>query len=136
MKGTLVYIQKTASYHLWELTSLGRGSLFPWVSLSEYQKYFPVLLHPLPCLFPTWSWAQGSLKTLGHQIFFGGNLFFFLIYVYLEDNHFTMLCLFLPYISMNQPSVQFSRSVVSDSLRTHGPQRARPPCPSPTPRVH
>ena len=33
-------------------------------------------------------------------------------------------------------SVQFSRSVVSDSLRPHGPQHARPPCPSPTPRVY
>ena len=28
---------------------------------------------------------------------------------------------------------QFSRSVVSDSLRPHGLQHARPPCPSPTP---
>ena len=33
-------------------------------------------------------------------------------------------------------SVQFSRSFVSDSLRLHGLQHARPPCPSPTPRVH
>ena len=33
-------------------------------------------------------------------------------------------------------SVQFSRSVVSDSLRTHGLQHARPPCSSPTPRVY
>ena len=33
-------------------------------------------------------------------------------------------------------SVQFSRSVMSDSLRPHGPQHARPPCPSPTPRVY
>ena len=32
-------------------------------------------------------------------------------------------------------SVQFSRSVVSDSLRPHESQHARPPCPSPTPRV-
>ena len=32
-------------------------------------------------------------------------------------------------------SVQFSRSVLSDSLRLHEPQHARPPCPSPTPRV-
>ena len=31
---------------------------------------------------------------------------------------------------------QFSHSVVSDSLRPHEPQQARPPCPSPTPRVH
>ena len=33
-------------------------------------------------------------------------------------------------------SVQFSRSVVSDSLQPHEPQHARPPCPSPTPGVH
>jgi len=33
-------------------------------------------------------------------------------------------------------SVQFSRSVVSDSLWPHEPQHARPPCPSPTPGVH
>ena len=34
------------------------------------------------------------------------------------------------------PSVQFSRSVMSDSLRPHESQHARPPCPSPTPRVY
>ena len=33
-------------------------------------------------------------------------------------------------------SVQFSRSVVSDSLRPHESQHAKPPCPSPTPGVH
>ena len=33
-------------------------------------------------------------------------------------------------------SVQFSRSVVSDSLQPHGLQHARPPCPSPVPRVY
>ena len=33
-------------------------------------------------------------------------------------------------------SVQFSRSVVSDALRPHESQNARPPCPSPTPGVH
>ena len=33
-------------------------------------------------------------------------------------------------------SVQFSHSVVSDSLRPHGLQHARPPCPSPTPEVY
>ena len=33
-------------------------------------------------------------------------------------------------------SVQFSRSVVSNSLRPHESQHARPPCPPPTPRVH
>ena len=33
-------------------------------------------------------------------------------------------------------SVQFSQSVVSDSLQPHELQHARPPCPSPAPRVH
>ena len=33
-------------------------------------------------------------------------------------------------------SVQSSHSVMSNSLRPHDLQHARPPCPSPTPRVH
>ena len=33
-------------------------------------------------------------------------------------------------------SVQFSRSIVSDSLQLHESQHARPRCPSPTPGVH
>ena len=33
-------------------------------------------------------------------------------------------------------SVQLSRSIVSNSLRPHELQHARPPCPSPAPRVH
>ena len=33
-------------------------------------------------------------------------------------------------------SVQFSCSVVSNSLWPHGLQHARPPCPSPTPRIY
>ena len=33
-------------------------------------------------------------------------------------------------------SVQFSRTVVSDSLQHHESQHAGPPCPSPTPRVY
>ena len=39
-------------------------------------------------------------------------------------------------IPLSLPSVQFSHSVVSDSLRPHESHHARPPCPSPTPRVH
>ena len=33
-------------------------------------------------------------------------------------------------------SVQFSRSLMSDSLRSQGPQYSRPSCPSPTPGVY
>ena len=40
------------------------------------------------------------------------------------------------YIYIYLSSIQFSHSVMSDSLWPHGPQHARPPYPSPTPRVY
>ena len=46
-----------------------------------------------------------------------------------EESSWSLLCLLFS-------SVQFSRSVMSDSLQPHGLQHARPPCPSPTLRVH
>ena len=39
-------------------------------------------------------------------------------------------------VTLQFSSVQFSRSVMSDSLRPCELQHARPPCPSPTPGVH
>jgi len=39
-------------------------------------------------------------------------------------------------VTGNLHSVQFSHSVVSNSLQPHESQHARPPCPSPTPGVH
>ena len=56
----------------------------------------------------------------------------------IPSNHLN-LCrplLLLSSIFSSISSVQFSRSVVSDSLRPHESQHARPPCPSPTPGVH
>ena len=44
------------------------------------------------------------------------------------------LCFYLSW--NNKASVQFSHSVMSDSLRPHESQHARPPCLSPTPGVH
>ena len=38
--------------------------------------------------------------------------------------------------SLKMINIKFSCSVVSNSLRLHGLQCARPPCPSPTPGVH
>ena len=40
------------------------------------------------------------------------------------------------FFTISAASVQFSRSVVSDSLRLHGLQPTRLPCPSPTPRAY
>ena len=42
----------------------------------------------------------------------------------------------LVWMSWHLSSIQFSRSVVSDSLQAHELQQARIPSPSPTPRVH
>ena len=44
--------------------------------------------------------------------------------------------LFLKISIITNCSVQFSGSVVSNSLRPHESQHTRPPCPSPSPRVH
>ena len=49
---------------------------------------------------------------------------------YFKSRLYQLLCMCL------FSSLQFSRSVVSNSLQPHGLQHARPPCPSPTPRVH
>ena len=38
--------------------------------------------------------------------------------------------------NLSRSSVQFSRSIMSDSLRPHESQHSRPPCQSPTPGVH
>ena len=46
------------------------------------------------------------------------------------------ITLLIPVNPKHKRSVQFSRSVVSDSLQHHEPQHYKPPCPSPTPRVH
>ena len=56
-----------------------------------------------------------------------------LLWLFCPVFHFR--CLHVHY-NLRNISVQFSRSVVSDSLRSHESQHARPPCPSPTPRVH
>ena len=48
-----------------------------------------------------------------------------------KDCHKTFICR-----KYSICSVQFSCSIVSDSLRPHGLQHTRPPCPSPTPGVH
>ena len=52
--------------------------------------------------------------------------------IYLALHHLA----FLRFLRLIWYSVQFGRSVMSDSLWPHGSQHAGPPCPSPTPGVH
>ena len=55
---------------------------------------------------------------------------------YSQQTRLYTLKLLAEYILSVLGSVQFSRLVVSNSLRPHEPQHARPPCPSPTPGVY
>ena len=59
------------------------------------------------------------------------------VYWYLKDFFFNFYkqCSNKTFVVMS-PSVQFSCSVVFNSLRPHELQHTRPPCPSPTPGVH
>ena len=59
--------------------------------------------------------------------------------VFNKSRNFFKKCFYINSYRCNhqkRPSVQFGHSVVSDSLRPHESQDARPPCPSPTPGVH
>ena len=54
----------------------------------------------------------------------------------LSSLYVNYFCLFVCFYLTSVQSVQFSRSVVSDSLRPHESQHTRPLCPSPTPGVY
>ena len=56
--------------------------------------------------------------------------------MHLHLQAFKVLQKMAKYYSVQFSSVQFSCSVVSESLQPHEPQHSRPPCPSPTPGVH
>ena len=59
-----------------------------------------------------------------------GSVYIFYLHVRIHP------AIYLRFVYFTVCSVQFSRSVVSDSLRPHELQHARPPCPSPTPGIH
>ena len=63
------------------------------------------------------------------------------MYTHMNVYMYTYVCVYVytntyMYIYVYMYLVQFSHSVVSDTLRPHELQHARPPCPSPTPGVH
>ena len=76
--------------------------------LLPWMSAYPTQVQPLP------SWAS---ETVAHT----------------EELRFSTHVLPHP---LPPSSVQFSRSVVSDSLQPNESQHARPPCPSPSPEVH
>ena len=92
------------------------------IDLHEVAKKFIEKSHVL-APFPKPSLMQ-YIKTKKLKWIQSKNLFRF------HNNIWTNFCVDL-YVS-----VQFSRSVVYDSLQPHESQHARPPCLSPTPGVH
>ena len=81
-----------------------------------------------------------SLFSTSGLAFFFTNLFFSQFWVFLITFccSVTQLCptlctLWTAAFQASLSSVQFSCSVISDSLRSHGLQHTRPPCPSPAP---
>ena len=78
--------------------------------------------------------VQGTLKSLLQNHSSKTSILrhsaFFIVQLpqYLKTNH--------KYSTVFTESEKVSRSVVSDSLQLHESQHSRPPCPSPTPRVH
>ena len=79
-------------------------------------------------------WNRVVLKknyTCNHNIFFSVSDFFNQHFYKFYPCHCVYCCVLSVLLCISP--VQFSSSVVSDSLWCHGPQLAWPPCPSPTP---
>ena len=86
-----------------------------YMILYMFQCHYPKSSHPLPL-------PQSSKHCSIHLCLFCSLAYRVIVTIFLN--------------SIYTHSVQFSRSVVFNSLRPHESQHARPPCPSPTPGVH
>ena len=102
-------------------------------SLSQHQGLFQWLgcSHHMAKVFQFW-YAQNLFFILNNISFLNIEIeLCFRMYRSLD-----CLIIFSYLIWLWHASVQFSGSVMSDSLWPHESQHARPPCPSPTPGVH
>ena len=98
------------------------SSPWPLSALRPALCLFCVFEYSLPQCYPVQCNSHLLISTLG----------FFPELGFLTASQSThLLC-----VNRQLSSVQVSRPVMSDSLRPHKLQHARPPCPSPTPGVH
>ena len=111
-------------HSLLDLFLLGQLLLVSFVDFFSSSKTLNVRVpRPLQFSILTCRWSQVykfHLHTMTHNLNFSQNSC--LLYTAFPLRWFS--------------SVQFSHSVVSDSLQPHESQHSRPPCPSPTPGVH
>ena len=130
-------------HSLWQEMSSSFVSLLP--NTAPNPEYYSMRIVELVCLL--FSDLLIFLTTLFGFLyeFFSFPAPYYILTVSLSAVSFSVcmcLCLQLvhsisaPHFHIQFSSVQFSRSVVSDSLWPHESQHARPPCPSPTPGVH
>ena len=85
-----------------------------------------------------WLWTVGKKQTTWFPVIAFSSTFLIIFF----QRYYSMITLCIMFalqiINVHYPfsSVQLSHSVVSDSLQPPESQHTRPPCPSPTPRVH
>ena len=101
------------------------------LSGHKYLSSFAMVLMCLFSVFPILLYSSPIATTFITSVmnYFNSFIISFLI-TSLSSNSFQILLIDW------SASVQFSHSVMSNSLRPHELQHARPPCPSPTPGVH
>ena len=107
-----------------------------WFALLAVQGTLQSLLQHHSSKVPILQHSAFFMVQLSHPYMTTGKTIALILW---EKVNFFMHCLLevvaeLPLFT--EGSVQFSRSVMSNSLRPHELQHARPPCPSPTPGVH
>ena len=116
--------EKFPTYHQWVWCQLLAYHIQPSLCLGT------CLLYPL--CWEIFSWTDVEFSQMLFFTYWNNHMIFIFHSTNVTHNFYDFHLLTYPCIS----SVQFSRSVVSDSLRPHGLQHARPPWPSPTPRVY
>ena len=95
-------------------------------------------MYPSSCSFKIWMIDISLMFRLSYWFLKSVDSYDFVLFLFMLFQNFGLfkMALMSWFISLNITSVQLSHSVVSDSLRPHESQYARPPCPSPTPGVH
>ena len=117
---------------------------------SSWNKFPHPLVHRKFVFHENGPWCQKSWRLLfyilldhscGHKwkylsFLWLNNIYIFCIHRYVYITYSVSIHQSLGICDVQFSSVQFSHSVMSDPLLPHESQHARPPCPSPSPRVH
>ena len=92
----------------------------------------------MSCVFYESRWLNHNniCITIQHAYFYVIHVFTHFIFTITLQQEVQPPYPYFTYTELKLEKVQFSHSVVSDSLWPHGLQHTTPPCPSPTPRVY